>query len=119
MELERLGYEVKLLKGKPDTGPLGNKIQHVKNQLDKISTERAANVLLPPGELIDAVVSAFDLDELNQLAFDMGMNHEDLQGNKWQRVHKLVSDVQRRRLMSGFVLLLKEERPSIDWPDVE
>lgn len=119
-EVERLAFEVKLIKGKPDTGPIGAKMEQVKAKLKEMDVELAAKIrpFLPPGELIDRVASHFNIDEINQLAFDLGLEPENLTGERRiDRAHALVATLHREVRVMELVAMLKEVRPNVEWPE--
>ena len=81
---------------------------------------KAASILLPPGELIDAVANRFSIDEINELAHGVGLEPENLTGERRiDRAHSLVATMHRQGRLPELMGVLREERPYIEWPEGE
>ena len=117
-----MNYEIKILKGKPDTGKLGKKMQQVKAQLESLDVEKAAAAILPdipPPELVQGVAVHFNLDEIDNLAFAVSLEPENLEGTtRDTRARSLVQTMKRHNRLGELVEVLERERPMVDWPDV-
>lgn len=118
-EIERVAYEIKLIRGRPDTGKLAEKIERVKAELSQLDAERLASIMLPPGELADAIAERFDKDEINLLTASFDLEPENLKGERRiDRAFSLVSAMHRQGRIPELVEMLKRERPFFVWPEV-
>ena len=59
----------------------------------------------------------FDRGDLQTIAFDLGINWEELPGEtNTIKIQSLILYIGRRGNLAELVALLKEERPQVDWP---
>ena len=65
---------------------------------------------------MDAITTAFDLDELNTLAFKINLDYDDLAGEtKEAKARELVKQAQRMSLLDALVVACFNERPNMYW----
>jgi hypothetical protein len=65
------------------------------------------------------IVEYFDLDELRTLAYDLGLDWGELSGDKKStKSQSLISYLNRRERLEQLLILLREERPNVNWPDI-
>lgn len=70
-------------------------------------------------EMVNQLETAFDVDEIDELAFDVGINGDGLSGDtRARRVRDLVATCERRRITADLIDLCKQRRPSYRWPDI-
>ena len=63
---------------------------------------------------------AFDMDELRDLAFELQIDFENMEGEtKKQKIRSIVGHYYRMNLLEVFIGNLEAERPDHDWPKVE
>lgn len=68
----------------------------------------------------DLIDKYFNLEELIQLCFDLGIDYENLSGShKRTRAQSLVSQCNRRGMLSLLLKRCQHLRPHIDWPSAE
>jgi tetratricopeptide (TPR) repeat protein len=61
----------------------------------------------------------FNLDEIQLLCFDLGIDYEHLAGEtKPKKIHELILMVVRNGLLPDLLELLVEERPNVPWPEL-
>jgi len=65
------------------------------------------------------ISQTFNLDELEQLCFDLGVDHENVPGdNKSAQIRNLLLSLARRKRLQMLVDRLRSHRPHVDWQDV-
>lgn len=65
------------------------------------------------------IIESFDIDELETLAFDLGVPWEEISGKtKSTKAQNFIMFQARRGNLKDLVMLLEEARPSIEWPTV-
>ena len=61
----------------------------------------------------------FDLEELDGLAYEMGINPENFGGDTLKaRTEKLIRYTERNAMLSILVATCEVKRPNIEWPDI-
>jgi hypothetical protein len=71
-------------------------------------------------QLFQDIVQYFDLDELRTLSFSLAVDWGNLSGdNKPTRVISLISHLARRKRIGELLVRLQEERPAVQWPDID
>ena len=61
----------------------------------------------------------FNISELQIICFDIGVDYEELEGlNKTTKVQGLINYLQRRNELRLLIGEAKEQRPSVNWPDI-
>lgn len=79
-------------------------------------TEAGASLSGRLGVLRQNIERYFNLDELNNLAFDLGVNYENLVGQSLQaKSRELVNYCQRHNLLRGLIERCAELRGQVDW----
>lgn len=70
-------------------------------------------------ELRRNMMDFFDQDELQTLVFDLGVDWDELSGEKKSaKSHSLISYLARRGRLEDLIELLREERPNENWPSI-
>ncbi|MCP5093940.1 MAG: hypothetical protein GY943_00145 [Chloroflexi bacterium] len=70
-------------------------------------------------EIRRRMIVYFDLDELQILTNDLGVDWDELSGNKKStKSQSLIRYLAQRGRIKYLVDLLKEERPHVDWPPI-
>ena len=63
------------------------------------------------------IYHSFNLSELKQLTFALGIDYEELgEGNKTERIQELILYCDRHRMLPQLLATLRAERPRADWP---
>lgn len=63
------------------------------------------------------IYNSFNLSELKQLTFALGIDYEELgEGNKTEKIQELILYCDRHRLLPQLLAALRAERPRADWP---
>ncbi|MCB9422843.1 MAG: non-canonical purine NTP pyrophosphatase [Ardenticatenaceae bacterium] len=63
------------------------------------------------------IYNSFNLSELKQLTFALGIDYEELgEGNKTEKIQELILYCDRHRLLPQLLTALRAERPRADWP---
>jgi serine/threonine-protein kinase len=66
------------------------------------------------------LVDHFDPEELDRLCYDLGVDYQGLAGQtKEAKVHNLILHFERRDRLQKLVDTAVEERPHVDWPDLD
>jgi hypothetical protein len=79
-------------------------------------TDVSVNISSGLGTLRQNIERYFNLDELNNLAFDLGINYENLSGQTLQaKSRELVNYCQRHNLLRALVERCIELRSQVDW----
>ena len=61
----------------------------------------------------------FNIPELRELCFNLDVDYEELEGpNKTSKVQDLISYLKRRNKLHFLIEEVKEQRPSVNWPDI-
>ena len=69
--------------------------------------------------LNDILKNDFNLNELRQLCFRLGIDYEDLVGTtKSDKCQSLIEYMKRRRLLSDLISAGRQLRPNTEWPDI-
>ena len=67
-------------------------------------------------QLRELLARSFDLEDLRTLAFDLGLNHEDISGDTVRaRTRELIAFLEKRERLSELIAWARRERPTIDW----
>ena len=70
-------------------------------------------------QLRGQISSTFDLEELKVLAFELGLDWDELQGNrKTIRIQDLITQLAHQGRLESLVETLQQLRPHIFWPEV-
>jgi tetratricopeptide (TPR) repeat protein len=70
-------------------------------------------------ELQRLVVTTFDLEELQMVAFALGVDWDELKGStKSLKTVALIQHIDRRAQIDPLLVLLREERPNVPWPTI-
>jgi len=70
--------------------------------------------------LREYIARYFDLSELKELCFDLGVDYDELSGdNKAGKIIALVSYLYRRGRLSELLQKCMQERPGVDWSETE
>lgn len=65
------------------------------------------------------ITEYFDLDELKTITYDLGVDWDELSGEKKSaKTQSLIIYLTRRKDLEQLLILLREERPNINWPDI-
>lgn len=79
-----------------------------------------ANVANLPGmrvRLRNLITRHFNLSELSQLSFALGIDYEELSGsNKAEKVQELILYCDRHMILPQLLAACRAERPRVDWP---
>lgn len=66
-----------------------------------------------------AIARTFNLDELHTIAFDLGLNWDELPGETiTSKTRSLIAYLSQRGFLTELLNILREERPKVEWPDV-
>jgi hypothetical protein len=66
------------------------------------------------------IEEAFDLEELRDIAFATGVEFDDLPAKtKSGKIRELILHFMGANEMWRLMMILQQERPSVDWPDAE
>lgn len=68
--------------------------------------------------LVDILKVRFNLAELRNLCFDLGVEHEDLPQTRAEMARELVELLYRKERLQQLVMLGKQRRSNVQWPDV-
>lgn len=70
-------------------------------------------------DLRRSMVQYFEMDELETLAFDLAIDWGELSGNtKFTKSQSLIKYLAARGRLGDLLILLGEERPNVEWPDI-
>ena len=68
-------------------------------------------------ELRQRIIKHFNWDELYFLASDLSVDWDALVGEtKHRKTHELIDHLSRRKELGKLIALIKQERPSVEWP---
>ena len=68
-------------------------------------------------ELRQRIIKHFNLDELHFLASDLSVDWDALAGEtKHRKSYELIEYLSRRNELNKLITLIKQERPSVEWP---
>lgn len=72
----------------------------------------------PRNKLFQGLVSSFNLSELKTLCFKLEFHYEDLPGESTisDMARELIAYVDRRNRLGNMLDILREERPTVNWP---
>lgn len=71
-------------------------------------------------QLLQKMDRHFDLNELRGLSFALDVEWEELVGdNKPTKIISLIKYVIRRERLAELLALLQQQRPSVEWPDID
>jgi hypothetical protein len=64
------------------------------------------------------IAKSFNLNELEQLAFGLGVDWDELDGRtKTNKIQALITHCQRRQQLTELIAHLRQERPDVVWPE--
>lgn len=79
--------------------------------------EKQAKFHIDTGDLAHLLVKSFSLEEIDLVAFDVGVDPDSIGGKtKQTRAMNLVRYCERAGLISQLILNAQEKRPMTDWP---
>jgi hypothetical protein len=118
-----LRLQVDLLQNKTDTGRLRKNISHIDELLIEINeakrevdTAKPLDPLVPIAALIR---DYFSLEDMNDLAFEIGITPERISGDTTQvRSRNLVIYADNRGVLADLLRTCEIKRPLVDWPPV-
>lgn len=81
-----------------------------------VDRKRLTGDEVDPGALAIGMADWFSLEEINTVAFRLGLDPEELSGDeKTSRCRSLVTAVEQRGRSDDLVTMLQAERPHVDW----
>lgn len=115
--------QVDLLQTKTDTGNLRQTVTHIDELLSELNQEK---LKLDTGKMLDPLIpikylieNYFSLEELDELAFESGINPEAIAGvTIGERARALVMYADNHGLLPVLLGTCELKRPSIDWPEL-
>jgi hypothetical protein len=91
--------------------------QEATNALGKVELLPAEIGTADRGQFLDLLIEHYNLKELNQLAFRLHINPEQLEGSTLdEKALALVGFVERRGRWPELVRQVRQERPQVAWP---
>lgn len=71
------------------------------------------------GAMAEMLTRHFSLGELNQMAFDLAVNGDEIPGTtRGEKARELIAYCERRGLLGEMISLCRERRPNASWPFV-
>jgi hypothetical protein len=100
--------------------------EHIKDKLSKLGvlqtdtaiSDQETQNLHNRTTLRALMTSVFDVSDLKNICFDLGIDYENLEGNKKDdKIRELIKHCERSRVLENLVSRCQEKRPNSIWPD--
>lgn len=94
--------------------------RRLQEYLPLLSSSIGTKELRARSALVAGLVAAFDVSELADLIYELGINPEEIRGETIsERARELVQYVERNGMLPVLVGACEIKRPSMDWPIME